>query len=109
MRERLRPRRGAGRSFAAHRGIVVKTRWLLPLLGLGMLGCLNAKARLQSGEDGEAKEQEVRTIGDITSVAYERTEVMGVGLVVGLNGTGGGAPPASAYRDMLENYLKKKG
>ena len=88
----------------------MKSRWLPILLALGMLGCLNAKARLQSGEESaDSKEHEIRTIGDITAVAYERTEVMGIGLVVGLNGTGGGAPPASGYRDVLENHLRKEG
>ena len=64
---------------------------------------------MQSGEETDStKEQKVRLIGDITDVAYSGTDVMGVGLVVGLNGTGGGTPPASAYRDMLENELKRR-
>ena len=87
----------------------MKLRWLLPLplLGLGLIGCLGTKTRLQSGDEAD-KVDEVATIGDVTDVAYERTEVMGVGLVVGLSGTGGGAPPASAYRDMLEKELERK-
>jgi hypothetical protein len=86
----------------------VNPRWLIVLLGLGMLGCLNARTRLQSGDDADGKEPQVRTVGDVCNVAYERTEVMGVGLVVGLNGTGGGMPPASGYRDMLKEELKKQ-
>lgn len=88
----------------------MKTRWLVLFVGVGLLGCLNPRARLQKPDETEAaKEAELRTIGDISAVAYERTDVIGVGLVVSLNGTGGGAPPASGYRDMLEKELRRRG
>jgi hypothetical protein len=81
-------------------------------ISLALVGCLNPQsARLQSADENEVKEIEPRTIGQITTVASteEGIPVVGVGLVTGLNGTGGGAPPASSFRDALEQELKKQG
>jgi hypothetical protein len=86
----------------------VKPRWLLLLVGLGMLGCLNPRTRLQSPEEGDGKDGNQRVVGDVCGVAVDESEVMGVGLVVGLSGTGGGSPPASSYRTMLEEDMKKR-
>lgn len=83
---------------------------LTMLLFFGLLaGCAHQQTRLQSDEEPEReKEVEIKTIGDVTSVANaEPIAVMGVGLVVGLDGTGGGAPPG-AYRTMLEDQLRKR-
>jgi hypothetical protein len=68
---------------------------------------LNTRARLQSPEDPERDARE-RTIGEVTEFANaDPTPVMGVGLLVDLQGTGGGMPPASSWRSALENELKK--
>src|SRR5262245_44718166 len=75
----------------------------------GFAGCLQPQTRLQSDEEGDReKEAHVQTIGDVTTVANaEPIPVSGVGLVVNLDGTGGGAPPGS-FRRMLEDFLHKK-
>jgi hypothetical protein len=85
-----------------------RTALLMPLLGFGVLGCMDPKTRLQSADESEAaKNLEARTIGDISTVAnLEPTPLFGVGLVVGLNGTGGTCPP-SPYRSELEHNLRK--
>jgi len=86
----------------------MKKRWICVALCFGLMGCLNTRARLQSPEDTAEKEARERTIGEVTEVANaEPTPVMGVGLVVDLQGTGGGMPPASSWRSALENELKK--
>jgi hypothetical protein len=87
------------------------------LLGLGLLGalasvtvgCAHPQTRFQKEEEkGHDKEPEVKTIGDITEVANAGpAQVSGVGLVVGLDGTGGGTP-AGMFRQLLEAELNKK-
>src|SRR5262245_51690293 len=80
----------------------------LAALLLALVGCLDPQTRLQS-EDERDKEAEVKTIGDVTSIGNaEPIAVSGVGLVTGLDGTGGGTPPG-AYRAMLEADLRKHG
>src|SRR5262249_20163266 len=94
------------------RGALMKAHRLvfLLILGLGLVGCLHPKFRPQSADDAENKEAQEKTIGDVSTVAnVEPTSVLGVGLVVNLNGSGGGMPPASTYRTMLENDLKARG
>src|SRR5437870_205400 len=82
---------------------------LMPLLGLGVLGCFSPKVRQQSLDEADAaREPGARTIGDVsTPASLEATPLVGVGLVVGLNGTGGPSPP-SGYRTQLETDLKKR-
>lgn len=72
-------------------------------------GCQHQQARLQSEDDPEREVRyDVKTVGDVTTVDNaEKQPVFGVGLVVGLDGTGGEAPP-SGHRTMLENELKKQ-
>jgi hypothetical protein len=78
---------------------------LLALVGL--LGCTSLQTRLQS--EDETERYAVETIGDLTLVGNAApTPVGGVGLVVGLEGTGGDCPPDS-YRAMLEDALVKSG
>jgi len=76
------------------------------LLGLiGLLGCTSLQPRLQSEDDAE--HYYVETIGDKTMVGNAAPiPVGGVGLVVGLEGTGGDCAP-DAYRGMLETDLLK--
>jgi hypothetical protein len=89
-----------------------KSILLLGALAVGLAGCVSSQARtrLQSEEDGDRdKEAGVETIGDVTQVANaEPITVSGVGLVAGLDGTGGGAPPGG-YRSLLEDQLRKQG
>lgn len=85
--------------------------WLLALLLLGSAGCAQMQTRAQSADEGEVKFdlKEVQTIGDVTDVANGGgLQVSGVGLVRGLNGTGGGAPP-SVFTKLLETELHKQG
>src|SRR5262249_3037687 len=83
---------------------------LLGALLLGLLGCAHEKqARLQAEDDNDRDKYEVKTIGDVTTVANANPmSVGGVGVVVNLDGTGGDAPP-SAFRTKLEDQLRKKG
>jgi len=75
---------------------------------LGLAGCLQPQTRFQSAEDTD-REVEVKTIGDVTTVDNaDAIAISGVGLVTGLAGTGGGAPPGS-FRTVLEADLKQKG
>lgn len=80
------------------------------LAGSGGCSCLHPLTRLQKEDEaGREKEPEVRTVGDVTQVANAAPAVVsGVGLVTGLDGTGGGTPPGQ-YRAFLENELKKRG
>jgi hypothetical protein len=78
---------------------------------LVLFGCTHQQTRLQSDDenDREVKDVEVKTIGDITQVdGVFDIPVAGVGLVLGLDGTGGGVPPGNE-RSALEDVLKKKG
>jgi hypothetical protein len=76
---------------------------------LGLLGCTHPQTlpRLQSEDDADRK-SEVKTIGDFTGVANaDPIPVSGVGLVIGLEGTGGGAPPGG-FTQIMEDELKKR-
>jgi len=84
---------------------------LLPTACCLLFACTHQQTRLQSDDepDRDAKEVEVKTIGDITQVdGVFDIPVAGVGLVLGLEGTGGGVPPGNE-RSALEDTLKKKG
>ena len=75
---------------------------------LGLVGCTSPQTRLQSGEETDVDRYGVKTIGDVTTVGNaEPTRAAGVGLVVGLEGTGG-EPAADAYRINLEDDLNKE-
>jgi hypothetical protein len=91
--------RGAGRW--AVRGVLGAG-----LLGLaGLLGCTTLQTRFQS--EDEVEHYSVETVGDKTMVGNAAPiPVGGVGLVVGLEGTGGDCQP-DAYRAMLETDLQK--
>lgn len=76
-----------------------------------LAGCSQPQTRSQAPEDAEPREKEgdIRTIGDVSVVANgEMIPVSGVGLVTGLQNTGGAVPP-SFYRSMLEKQLTQKG
>jgi hypothetical protein len=71
---------------------------------------MHQQTRLQSEEEKESERDkevhEVKTLGAVTEVAnLSPVPVSGVGLVMGLEGTGGGAPPGG-LREMLEKDLR---
>jgi flagellar basal body P-ring protein FlgI len=87
--------------------------WLLGGLGailLVLAGCSHsAQQRGQAADDSDAYRAEVPTIGDRTSVGNaEPIPLGGVGLVTGLEGTGGDCAHDS-YRAMLAEDLRKQG
>jgi hypothetical protein len=70
---------------------------------------MQEQTRLQSADEPDHERYDVKTLGDVTKIGNAAPmPVAGVGLVVGLAGTGGEAPP-DAYRAKLEDYLRKKG
>ena len=84
-------------------------RWML-LAGFCMsAGCMQPQMRLQSADDADRSDREsaeIRTIGDISTMSgVEPVPVAGIGLVTGLDGTGGGVPPG-AERIALEEAMK---
>jgi hypothetical protein len=82
--------------------------WVLGALCAALLGCANPQTRLQAEDEGERKELDIKTVGKVSTFANtDPMPVSGVGLVVGLEGTGGGAP-TGALRTMLEDYLRKR-
>jgi hypothetical protein len=82
--------------------------WLIALVLAGLCGCAHHhETRLQADDEAETKDADVKTIGEITTVGNATpVPISGVGLVVGLEGTGGDAPPGS-YRQFLEGDLRK--
>ena len=79
----------------------------LAVVMLGLVGCAQTQTRFQS-EDESEKDYAIKTVGDVTSVANaESISVSGIGLVVGLNGTG--SVPPGGFRTLLEEQLRKRG
>jgi flagellar P-ring protein FlgI len=77
----------------------------------GLIGCtdLQQATRLQAGEENEVERYGLKTIGDVTTVGNAEPIPLGtVGLVVGLEGTGGDPAPDN-YRTQLEDQLTKEG
>lgn len=84
---------------------------LLAFMFSGFLGCAHPQqTRMQKPDENEKdKTSDVKTVRDVASFANtDPIQVSGVGLVVGLEGTGGDPPPGG-YRDMLLNDLRKRG
>ena len=82
---------------------------LLAVALCGLTGCQlfdhDEVPRLQADDD--AQKTVVRTVGDVSEFQTAGAiPVSGIGLVWGLEGTGGGTPPGN-YRQMAEEYLKK--
>jgi hypothetical protein len=96
----LRPRPRASGLLAAVLGSLLAT----------MLGCSSRpdQGRAQIAEENDRDRYPVRTVGDVSTFSNaDPLPVSGVGLVEGLDGTGGPAP-ASGYRKMLESDLLKQ-
>jgi hypothetical protein len=73
-----------------------------------MTGCLGGTKTTRSQLDDDSEKISVKTIGDITTFDNAgRIPVSGVGMIVGLQGTGGGTPPGN-YREMMKEFLKRK-
>jgi hypothetical protein len=87
-------------------------RWGLILGLLALAGCTHAQPRAQSEDESDRADRDtaaIRTIRDVTQVAnVEDIPVVGVGIVTGLEDTGGGVPPGPD-RNALEDYLRKRG
>jgi hypothetical protein len=81
---------------------------LLAALLPGLAGCVHPQTRAKAEDEMvRDKPPEIETVGDITSLAemtMNPQQVSGVGLVEGLDGTGGGAPPGM-FRKRLEHDL----
>ena len=87
--------------------------WLLGGLGAVLLvlaGCSStSQQRAQAEDDSEVRRREIPTVGDRTSVGNaEMVPLGGVGIVTGLEGTGGDCAHDS-YRSMLADTLRKQG
>src|SRR5712692_3885159 len=84
--------------------------FLSGILLAGPTGCAHQQTRMQKPDENEKdKTSEVKTIRDVASFANtDSVQVSGVGIVAGLEGTGGDPPPGG-YRDMLLNDLRKRG
>jgi hypothetical protein len=80
---------------------------LLGALLLGSGGCMGPQTRGQKEEESDHDRYHVVTVGDKTTVGgAQPMQVSGVGLVVGLDGTGGEGG-ADGYRAMLMEELQK--
>src|SRR5688500_11213644 len=81
---------------------------VLGLLLVTLVGCVGPQTRLQMGDDAETKRDfSPTTVGDVTEVAnVGPVPVSGVGLITGLQGTGGS--PKGLYRSLLEQELRKR-
>lgn len=80
------------------------------LLLAGVVGCSNktGAVRSQSDDDADKERYPVKTVGDVSTFGNAApVPVSGVGLVEGLENTGGPAPNGPA-RQTLENELRKQ-
>ncbi len=86
-----------------------RRHWLVRMGLFALAGCLNPLTPFQT-PDIPKKETEVLTVGKVMNSfgQAEGIPVSGVGIVVGLDGTGGAAPPGS-FRTLLEDQLRKRG
>jgi hypothetical protein len=84
--------------------------WLKAALLLCLAGCAHQQTRMKSPDENDKdKLAEVKTIRDVASFSNVNPMVAsGVGLVTGLEGTGGDPPPGG-YRSLVEDQLRTKG
>ncbi len=70
---------------------------------------MKTEVRPQSADESDHEHYEIKTIGDISQVGNtDPIPVVGVGVVVGLDDTGGEAP-MDDNRKTMEDWLRKKG
>src|SRR5262249_32879815 len=80
----------------------------LVLLGVVLAGCFHTGQPRGKAEESETSRYDIQTIGDRTAVGNaESMPLGGVGLVEGLEGTGGDCPH-DGYRSMLAHELKRQ-
>jgi hypothetical protein len=87
--------------------------WLLAVLVSCLAGCSQAQTRGQAADDPDPMAdpdiKSVKTIAEVGAFTpAEPLQVSGVGLVIHLDGSGGGNP-AGQYKQMLEEQLLKQG
>src|SRR5437868_2205602 len=83
--------------------------WVLGALLAGLLGCAGTQTRMQAEDDSDHAKIDIETIGKkITFANADPMPVSGIGLVIGLDRTGGGAP-VRPLRTMLEKHLRQQG
>jgi flagellar basal body P-ring protein FlgI len=83
--------------------------WLVAAALLALVGCAKQNLRLQAEDDVEPVPYSVETINQWAAFdGADPLVVWGVGLVTGLPGTGGEAPPGDE-RKMLEKELQQQG
>src|SRR5713226_8379463 len=107
-RRRQRPLSVVGRSAICNLQSAISIMLSAALL-LGPAGCAHQQTRMKSADENDKdKLAEVKTIRDVASFSnINPIVVSGVGLVTGLEGTGGDPPPGG-YRTLLEDELRKK-
>jgi hypothetical protein len=82
---------------------------LLAAVALAAAGCTSPQVRSQCADEADHETKyDVQTVGDVSQFdSAGPVPVVGVGLVVGLDGTGG-SPLPGGYTAMLENELLKR-
>lgn len=83
--------------------------WIpVSLLCVFVAGCFSGHTLLPAGKEEKDKVLDIPTVYDVIDVAnVTPVQVVGVGLISGLHGTGGGTPTGSE-RTTLENDLKRR-
>ncbi|MSR30366.1 MAG: hypothetical protein EXR99_02560 [Gemmataceae bacterium] len=100
--------RHAGIHRTTQFSLILVPAMLLALFTL-MPGCMHQTPRLQAEDETERDRYGVRTVGEFCTVGNaEPLALGGIGLVGGLEGSGG-EPANDANRTMLEDDLKKQG
>src|SRR5262245_21058657 len=95
-RPAMRRRSGAARLYLSGLALVLAA----------MLGCNNPQTRFQVAEEPEHDRYDQLKVGDVTKVGNaEPIKLQGVGVVVGLDGTGGEASPD--IRAVMEDQLRR--
>ncbi len=80
-----------------------------PCLLFGLIGCGPDLMRGKTDDETDRERYDIRVIRDVATIGNaEPLHLGGVGLVTGLDGTGGDCPNNS-YRNLLEDQLRKAG
>jgi hypothetical protein len=92
---------------------MIRRGWVLAVLLVGLIGCSHDQAqRGQLADEPEPGDQDITNVKLVFDVVEFTTpvpiQVSGVGLVINLDGSGGGNP-AGQFKQMLEDQLRKQG